>query len=632
VDDLRIDFRGTKFSYKPLSGYMNKVILGLFVGLVFIGFVNTADAEEHLSPIALVADKDAHNLYVAEFTANQVAVFDVAAGKVTKVIPLPDSPSSLAISPDESYLYVTCASPAGKVYIIELCNKNIVGSISVGHTPSSVVVNPNGKTLYVCNQFNNNVSVIGLAAKKVITRIPVLREPVAAAITPNGKLLFVANFLPVGPADVDYTAAVVSAINTISNKTIANIQLPNGSSGLRGICVSPDGKHAYVTHILSRYQLPTTQLERGWMNTNALSIIDVTKQTLINTVLLDDIDLGAANPWGVTCSPNGKYICVTHAGTHEVSVIDRAALHEKLDKATKGQMASDYLSSPDDVPNNLAFLVGLRRRLKLTGVGPRGLTIIGTKAYIAEYFTDTLGMVNISPENQAEATSIALGPKKPLTTNRIGEILFNDASICFQHWQSCATCHPGSGRNDALNWDLLNDGMGNPKNTKSLLVSHKTPPAMITGIRDSTETAVRAGIKFILFAEQPEEIALSIDEYLKSLKPVPSPYLIDGKLSQAAERGREIFEKAGCASCHPAPLFTDLKKYKVGTGKDIEKNRDFDTPTLVEIWRTAPYLYDGRAVTIKEILTQHNIDDMHGKTSSLTEEQINDLTEFVLSQ
>jgi hypothetical protein len=39
--------------------------------------------------------------------------------------------------------------------------------------------------------------------------------------------------------------------------------------------VSPDGRFAYVTHTLGRYQLPTTQLERGWMNTNALSIIDV---------------------------------------------------------------------------------------------------------------------------------------------------------------------------------------------------------------------------------------------------------------------------------------------------------------------------------------------------------------------
>ena len=52
--------------------------------------------------------------------------------------------------------------------------------------------------------------------------------------------------------------------------------------------ISPDGKYVYATHILARYQMPTTQLERGWMNTNALSIIDVEARKLLNTVLLDD--------------------------------------------------------------------------------------------------------------------------------------------------------------------------------------------------------------------------------------------------------------------------------------------------------------------------------------------------------
>ena len=70
------------------------------------------------------------------------------------------------------------------------------------------------------------------------------------------------------------------------------IRLPNGSSSVRGICISPDGKQVYVTHILSRYQMPTTQLDRGWMNTNTLSIIDVQTKKLLNTVLLDDVDLG----------------------------------------------------------------------------------------------------------------------------------------------------------------------------------------------------------------------------------------------------------------------------------------------------------------------------------------------------
>jgi len=211
-------------------------------------------------------------------------------------------------------------------------------------------------------------------------------------------------------------------------------------------------------------------------------------------------------------------------------------------------------------------------------------------------------------------------------------MLFNDAGLCFQGWQSCASCHPSGARTDALNWDLLNDGLGNPKNTKSLLLAHETPPAMITGIRENAEAGVRAGIRHIQFAVRPEEEAVAIDEYLKSLKPVPSPHLVDGKLNESAERGQKIFDKAGCASCHTGSLYTDLKAHNVGTGKDLDKDRRFDTPTLVEVWRTSPYLYDGRAATIEEVLTTCNPGDKHGVTSNLTEAEIKDLAEFILSQ
>ncbi len=614
---------------------MKKLATSMCLCLAIMGSVSGALGQEYLSPLALAADKGGNNLYVAEFTANQVAVFDIAEGKVTKVISLPDGPTGLALSPDEAYLYATCASPAGSVELVDLKQGTVTGSVSVGHTPAAPVVSPDGNSLYVCNRFDNNVSVIDLAARKETTRIPVLREPVAAAITPNGKLLFVANLLPAGAADAGYTAAAVSVIDTGANKVTANIQLPNGSMSLRGVCVSPDGRYAYVTHALARYQLPTTQLERGWMNTNALSVIEVASQTLVNTVLLDDIDLGGANPWGVVCTPDGEYICVVHAGTHELSVIDRHALHEKLAEAAEGRKSSESLNAmsyPDDVPNDLAFLVGLRRRIRLTGNGPRSLVIVGTKAYAGEYFTDSLGVADIYRETSTEVLSIVLGSEKDMSVVRRGEMLFNDATMCFQHWQSCATCHPGEGRPDALNWDLLNDGMGNPKNTKSLLLSHKTPPAMVSGVRDGAETAVRAGIKFIQFVVRPEEDAAAIDEYLKSLEPVSSPHLVDGKLSESAERGKAVFEKAQCVSCHPAPLYTDLKAYSVGTGKDRDEDREFDTPTLVEMWRTGPYLYDGRAVTLKEVLTKYNVGDEHGSTSALSEQEISDLAEFVLSQ
>ena len=612
---------------------MNKIVLLTCLCLAFAGIAQAGG--EYLSPGAVVADKAGKNLYIAESTAGQIAVFDVAANKVTSVISLPANPSDVVISPDQSHLYVACGGSAGKVCVVDPKTKSVVDSISVGHTPSAVVVSPNGKTLYVCNQFDNNVSVVDVRTKKEVATIAVEREPVAEAVTPNGKLLFVANLLPAGAADGGYSAAVVSVIDTSRKKVTANIQLPNGSTGLRGVGISPDGRYAYVTHSLGRYQLPTTQLERGWMNTSALSVINVKKKELVNTVLLDDIDLGAANPWGVGCTGDGKYICVSHAGTHELSVIDRTALHEKLAKAAKGQASSESLNAlsyPSDVPNDLAFLVGLRRRIRLEGKGPRGLAIIGTKVFAGEYFSDSIAVVHIDPEERADVQSVALGPKKDVTVVRKGQMLFHDASICFQQWQSCSSCHPSEGRPDALNWDLLNDGMGNPKNAKSLLLSHKTPPAMATGIRDSAETAVRAGIKFIQFVVRPEADAVAIDEYLKSLEPVASPHLVGGKLSEAAEWGKAIFTKIECSSCHPAPLYTDLKKYDVGTGKGREKGLEFDTPTLVEVWRTWPYLYDGRAVTIKDVLTKYNPDDRHGKTSTLSEQQINDLAEFVMSQ
>lgn len=585
----------------------------------------------YLSPGALAASGDGRTLFVAETTANQVAVLDLSSGKQANAIRLPGPPNGLALSPDGKRLYVTAALPSGDVYVVDPGTGKVESRLRAGHTPGSPVVSPDGATLYVCNRFADDVSVFDLASSKEVARIPVEREPVAAALTPDGARLLVANHLPAGRADADVVAAAVSIIDTASRQVVATIRLPNGSTGLRGICLSPDGKHAYVTHILGRYQLPTTQLERGWMSTDALSVIDVEKSELVNTVLLDDVDLGAANPWAVTCTPDGKLICVTHAGTHELSVIDRAALHDRLAKAAAGERVTEVTSSAGDVPNDLSFLVGIRRRIALGGNGPRALAVVGNTAYVAEYFTDSLSVVELGGSGAGAVRSVALGPRRALTAVRRGEMLFNDAQPCFQHWQSCATCHPDA-RADGLNWDLLNDGFGNPKNTRSMLLSHRTPPVMISGIRPDAETAVRAGLKFIEFAVRPEEDAAALDAYLKSLAPVPSPHLVDGKLSAAARRGQSVFEKAGCAACHTAPLYTNLQHYNVGTGTGREEGREFDTPTLVEVWRTAPYLYDGRAVTMRELLTTFNTGDKHGAASALSEQELADLAEFVLSQ
>jgi len=614
-----------------------------------------AETGKYLGPQAVVASKDGAALYVLCIDAKQIAVVETAGLKVARTIALPAEPTGLAISPDGSKLFVTLGGPQGLAAVVEAASGQVAATIAVGHSPCAPVVAPDGKRLYVCNRFHNNVSVIDLEGRKELARVATSREPMAAAITPDGKTLLVANLLPTDRADSYDVAAVVTLLDTASNQTAA-IRLLNGSSSLRGIAVSPDGKQAYVAHILARYQMPTTQLERGWMNTNALTILDVPGKKLVNTVLLDDVDLGAANPWGVAVTADGKQVCVSHAGTHEVSVIDMPGVMAKLAKIPveakppepgkpydeRGSFSS---ATQSDVPNDLAFLVDLRRRIRLPPTplfspstepplvtGPRGLAIVGSKAYVAVYFGDKLAAVDLGPKPQRQVTTVALGPEPSLTVQRRGYMFFNDADLCFQHWQSCASCHPDA-RVDALNWDLMNDDLGTPKNNKSMLLAHKTPPSMAEGVRPTAESAVRSGITHIQFAVRPEEDAVAIDRYLMALQSVPSPHLVNGQPSDAAKRGRALFfsERVGCAKCHPEPLYTDLQIHDVESKGQYDRKGAFDTPTLIECWRTAPYMHDGHYTTLKQLMTEGKHGHKHGEVEKLTEQEINDLVEFVLS-
>ena len=69
----------------------------------------------------------------------------------------------------------------------------------------------------------------------------------------------------------------------------------------------------------------------------------------------------------------------------------------------------------------------------------------------------------------------------------------------------------------------------------------------------------------------------------------------------------------------------------LGLGTRDEVGQTFDVPTLHEVWRTAPYLYDGRARNLREMLTTWNTEDYHGITSDLTEQELSDLEIYVLS-
>jgi YVTN family beta-propeller protein len=533
--------------------------------------------------------------------------------------------------------------PAGQVLALDL-RAGTLRQWHVGHTPMAPVISPDGETLCVANRFDNTVTLIDLVTNSM-RAVEVIREPIAQVLSDDGKRLFVANHLPEVRPFLDdenpYIGAEISVIDVEQGQLIKNIELPNGSQGLRGIAISPDGTYVVATHILSHWTIPPTQVAQGAMNMNALSLIDTKTLEWIETAILDDPEDGAANPWAVTFSTDGRHLLVTHAGTHELSMIDFDALIHRV--AARGGATGLYDA------NDLTWMAGIRQRVPLSVNGPRALLEHDGKVYIPGYFSDDLVVIDLD-RIESSAPLFPLARASQPAPARLGERYFNDATLCFQQWQSCASCHP-DGRSDTLYWDLLNDGMANTKNTKSLLMSALTPPVMWRGVRVDAATAVRAGIHHIQFTEPQPEQAQAIDAYLLNMRATPGPDLdanvletpkIEqarctkchypgvprGTLTTAARRGKTIFEgKAGCAACHPHPTFTTGEMVDPGLGSGVP----YDVPSLIEVWRTAPYLHSGDALTLRETIMDFNWMQKRGRTKDLSEQERDDLLAYLRS-
>ena len=584
--------------------------------------------------------------YVADETGGKVYKINLSTGAKTAT-EVDIGQKINAVYTNGTNVFVLYGELNGKVKRFDMNLANPSSEVSVGHTPSAAIIGGASSRLYVANRYSDTISAINTNTMAIVDTIRVTREPFA--MTFSGNRLFVAHHLQDGKANADKVAGTVTVINTATNTIEKPIPLVNGSESLKGICTSPDGKNVYVTHLLARSGYPTSQLDRGWINTNAMSIINNadTNPVYDTTVLLDDVDLGAGNPWGIEC-PNASTIIVSSSGTQEALIIDRTKMHQRIaapastDNAINNRKGGRTYSTKADIPNYLDFMSGLITRVKLPAdaTNPREMAISGTKAYFANYISGNISVVDFS--NNYATSSISLGIQPAFDPVRRGEELWGDATYCYQQWESCASCHPDA-RIDSINWDNLNDGLGNPKSARSMLYSHRKPPTMSTGIRESAERAVRAGMQFIQFNTLSEEDMSAIDEYLKSLRPVQSPHLnADGSLSTSVDidgifgnatgnavAGKALFA-ANCASCHSGPLFTDLTHHSSDLvpsdyGWEITKGVKYVTPTIVEVWRTGPWGINGAYSTMKELM------DADTKLAGKTQQERNDLAAYVLS-
>ena len=628
------------------------------------------------SPLSLAISPDGKTLYASDPTGKSLVVLDLAAGGKRAVVALKDVPRGLAISGDGRTLYVA-QRRSGTVAVIDAAKKTVTSQIPVGKAPEAVAVADKSKRLYVCNQGVHTVSVVDLAGGKAIKEIPVVREPSCAVVTPDEKHVVVTNFLPRGVGTDTSLGAVVSIIDASKLAISATVKLPAGSTAVYGACVSPDGKWAYAVHQIGRFNQPISQLELGWVNTYGLSIIDIAKGQRLATVLLDDLEKGAATPYGVVCSKDGKQLWISHAGVHEVSNVKIALVHELLEGKIPAALAKIRDGSlPDPTPekgyrgkeaipdeamkarteaniwvriktdrkqigkleNDLTalYLAGAIRRFSTGGNGPRGIVLSPDekRLYAANYYSGAVAIIDTAGGKVQGSMPVGFQVKPSIA--RRGEMLFHDASYCFQRWHSCASCHQGGGRVDGLRWDFLRDGIGNPKDTPSLIAMTKTAPFNRLGTRATSRQCMRTGVIGSHQIDPTKDEVDALMAYIATLRPEPSPHLgPDGKLTPPAARGKTLFEgKADCTRCHAAPLFTDRKMYDIGsvTPNDPKKYKgSYDTPTLIEAHRTAPYLHDGRAMTLKDVLTVHNKENKHGKTKSLTPTELNDLIEYLKS-
>jgi large repetitive protein len=99
-----------------------------------------------------------------------------------------------------------------------------------------------------------------------------------------------------------------------------------------------------------------------------------------------------------------------------------------------------------------------------------------------------------------------------------------------------------------------------------------------------------------------------------------------------------VFTALDCQRCHAGPDFTDSAqglRHNVGTlgaGSGLRLGAPLvalDTPSLRGLFASAPYLHDGSAATLKDVLTTRNPDGAHGDIASINAAQRSDLLAFL---
>jgi YVTN family beta-propeller protein len=193
------------------------------------------------APLGLAIVEEGKTALVACRDSGTVVAVDLESFGVLADISVGAKPNSVAIDARgyRAYAVDYGRSREGRLHIIDIRERKVVGSIKLGASPFGLVVSPTTELVFVLMGGDNEVWVIDPTREAVVNKIPVGEGPDGIAITPDGKRVFVAN-------------SRTNDLSIIDTQLMrVQVTIPIGKMPF-GVTVSPDGKRVFVVNVDSR--------------------------------------------------------------------------------------------------------------------------------------------------------------------------------------------------------------------------------------------------------------------------------------------------------------------------------------------------------------------------------------------
>jgi len=589
----------------------------------------------HDAPGGMVVSPDGRTLFIALDDVDEVAEADALTLAVTRRAKVPGGPFGLALDAPGDRLFVACRHQ-DRVAVLDTRDLRERDSIAVGIRPTDVAYcrTPAGERLVVPNSGSDDISVLSVAPLRELARAAAGREPYAVAVSGDGGRVYVANRMAVHEQILSQPASEVTVLDPASGHVLDRVGLHSAHLA-EGITEVPARGWVLNSMVRVRNLVPITQVKDGWVMSTGVAISQ--GDGAVTQVPLDEANAYFPDPSGVVASPDGRRAYVASGGADVVTVLD-------LDKLGAWLAQADEAHRSDAIENMALSYRYVAARIP-TGCDPQHLALSpdGRRLFVAERLDDRVLVVDTA--SLKAVGRIVLGDGGGDDPIRLGERVFTRARYTFQGQFSCRSCHP-DGHVDGLSYDFDGAGVGdNLLDNRSLCGVAGTEPFKWNGKNPTLQFQDGPRFARVLMRTDPipQPQLDQLATFIKHLPPTRTiPWSRVGQpLTPAEERGRKLFfatrqtdgtpipRALQCQTCHRPPLFTARLMTTVGTKGAQDSSGVFDTPHLIGIGASAPYLHDGRARTLEEIWTIYQKDDLHGVSSYWSKEQLNDLVEYL---